>query len=306
MTTTEPTAETGLTAVEIENGLALLRAPFEGSAISQLPKPTRKDAPKGNCPECGGYHGLPAIHLDYVGHAALTHRFLDVDIRWTWKPLARDEFGLPLFDKNGGLWISLTILGVTRLGYGDAPGKSGGNAVKEAIGDALRNAGMRFGAALDLWHKGDLHAAKAELQPPTAADILRGLIIETLDGKKIPRVSARDKFAADNDGENIETTTNELALQSLLDFFRALDMSAPDSSAAAEQPRAAEQEPAKPEPTATDKARVALREQLKFLGIPDQDAVEKFARDNDGASLKTTEDTGAVLRLLTHYRSKSK
>lgn len=306
MTTTEPTAETGLTAVEIENGLALLRAPFEGSAISQLPKPTRKDAPKGNCPECGGYHGLPAIHLDYVGHAALTHRFLDVDIRWTWKPLARDEFGLPLFDKNGGLWISLTILGVTRLGYGDAPGKSGGNAVKEAIGDALRNAGMRFGAALDLWHKGDLHAAEAELQPPTAADILRGLIIETLDGKKIPRVSARDKFAADNDGENIETTTNELALQSLLDFFRALDMSAPDSSPAAEQPRAAEPEPPKPEPTATDKARVALREQLKFLGIKDKDAVEKFARDNAGASLKTTEDTGAVLRLLTHYRSKSK
>jgi hypothetical protein len=30
--------------------------------------------------------------------------------------------------------------------------------MKERIGDALRNAGMRFGAALDLWHKGDLHA----------------------------------------------------------------------------------------------------------------------------------------------------
>ena len=28
----------------------------------------------------------------------------------------------------------------------------------ELIGDALRNAAMRFGAALDLWHKGDLHA----------------------------------------------------------------------------------------------------------------------------------------------------
>jgi hypothetical protein len=34
--------------------------------------------------------------------------------------------------------------------------------VKEAIGDALRNAGMRFGAALDLWHKGDLHDAAEE------------------------------------------------------------------------------------------------------------------------------------------------
>lgn len=305
MTTTEPAVETGLTATEVENGLALLRAPFEGSAISQLPKPTRKDAPKGNCTECGGYHGLPAVHLDYVGHAALTDRFLDIDIRWTWKPLARDEFGLPLFDKNGGLWITLTILGVTRLGYGDAPGKNGGNAVKEAIGDALRNAGMRFGAALDLWHKGDLHAAKAELQPPTAADILRGLIIETLDGKKIPRVQARDKFADDNDGENIETTTNEVALQALLDHFRVVDTAA-DAAPAAEYPPAAEPDPPKPEPSATDKARVALREQLKFLGIDDKDAVEKFARDNNGASLKTTEDTGAVLRLLTHYRSKSK
>jgi hypothetical protein len=29
--------------------------------------------------------------------------------------------------------------------------------MKEIIGDALRNAAMRFGAALDLWHKGDLH-----------------------------------------------------------------------------------------------------------------------------------------------------
>ncbi len=28
------------------------------------------------------------------------------------------------------------------------------------IGDALRNAAMRFGAALDLWHKGDLHVAE--------------------------------------------------------------------------------------------------------------------------------------------------
>jgi hypothetical protein len=46
---------------------------------------------------------------------------------------------------------------VSRLGYGDAQGKTGPNATKERIGDALRNAAMRFGAALDLWHKGILH-----------------------------------------------------------------------------------------------------------------------------------------------------
>ena len=47
----------------------------------------------------------------------------------------------------------------SRLGYGHAEGKTGGDAVKEVIGDALRNAAMRFGAALDLWHKGDLHSS---------------------------------------------------------------------------------------------------------------------------------------------------
>jgi hypothetical protein len=39
------------------------------------------------------------------------------------------------------------------LGYGDAAGKKGPNAVKEAIGDAIRNAAMRRGVALDLWAK---------------------------------------------------------------------------------------------------------------------------------------------------------
>ena len=32
--------------------------------------------------------------------------------------------------------------------------------MKERIGDALRNAAMRFGSALELWHKGELHAAE--------------------------------------------------------------------------------------------------------------------------------------------------
>ena len=150
---------------DLHEGLRRLREPFEPGQINKLPKPYRKDSPKGKCPECGGYHGLPAVHLDYVGHAALTDRLLQVDPEWTWEPLAVGEDGLPRFDQNGGLWIRLTILGVTRLGYGDADGKRGGNAVKEAIGDALRNAGMRFGAALDLWHKGDLADAEAAQSP---------------------------------------------------------------------------------------------------------------------------------------------
>jgi len=145
-------------------GLAKLRAPFPPNQISQLPKPKSKDAPKGHCNVCGGWHGLPAVHLDYVGHAALTDRLLDVDPCWTWEPFAVDAAGLPALDRDGGLWIRLTVLGMTRIGYGDADGKTGPSAMKERIGDALRNAGMRFGAALDLWHKGDLHGDEPDAE----------------------------------------------------------------------------------------------------------------------------------------------
>lgn len=140
-----------------KTGLELLRAPFAPHQISLLPKPYKRDSPKGKCAECGGYHGLPAAHLSYVGHAALTDRLLDCDPNWSWEPVAFGADGLPLLDRDGGMWIRLTVCGVTRLGYGDAQGKTGPDAMKERIGDALRNAAMRFGAALDLWHKGELH-----------------------------------------------------------------------------------------------------------------------------------------------------
>lgn len=136
--------------------LAKLRAPFPEERIEKLPKPTFKDAwkdqPKSHCDICGGYHSTRnVIHLDYVGHANCTDRLLSVDPMWNWEPLAYDDRGLPLFDRFDGLWIKLTICGVTRIGYGD------GGSIKEVIGDAIRNAAMRFGVALDLWAKVDLH-----------------------------------------------------------------------------------------------------------------------------------------------------
>jgi len=148
-----------------EEKLKALRVPFPENQISKLPKPTKaqtnevkQDFKKGmRCTVCGGWHHPKVIHLDYVGHAALTDRLLDVDPEWNWKPLAVTEHGLPVYDSIGGMWIELTVCGVTRLGYGNAGEKKGGDAIKEVIGDALRNAGMRFGMALDLWHKGDLH-----------------------------------------------------------------------------------------------------------------------------------------------------
>jgi hypothetical protein len=128
-------------------GLALMREPFPAHQISTLPK--------------GG------VKLSYVGHAALTDRLLDADPSWTWEPVANPEaLGLPI--APNGMWIRLTVCGVTRLGYGDAGAKKGGDAVKEIIGDALRNAAMRFGAALDLWHKGELHKDEETDDEPTA------------------------------------------------------------------------------------------------------------------------------------------
>lgn len=97
------------------------------------------------------------IKLDYLGHAAVTDLLLEHDPEWSWEPVAWTEAGLPGVTKDQagwpvGLWIRLTVHGHTRLGYGTCPpGKD--EAIKELIGDALRNAAMRFGVAVSLWAK---------------------------------------------------------------------------------------------------------------------------------------------------------
>ena len=81
---------------EIKTGLAKLREPFPANQISKLPKESGKqrderqaDRNKAiNCQLCGGWHHKNAVHLDYVGHAALTDRLLDVDPLWNWEPVA--------------------------------------------------------------------------------------------------------------------------------------------------------------------------------------------------------------------------
>jgi hypothetical protein len=142
-----------------------LREPFPADVIGQLPRIWCKACSEANkrgagtcdkhvkakCRACGNTITSAHLHLSYVGHAEATDRFLQVDTDWKWEPLAYTPNGLPQFDEFGGLWIKLTIAGVTRLGYGDAQGKKGADAIKETIGDALRNAGLRFGVAIDLW-----------------------------------------------------------------------------------------------------------------------------------------------------------
>lgn len=178
--------------MEYLKGLELLRRPFEPHHISRLPKPTKAqtdevkaDFKKGiRCEECGGWHHPKVVHLDYVGHAALTDRLLDADPCWYWEPLAMNN-GLPVMDSVGGMWIKLTVCGVTRLGYGHAGDKSGGDAIKEVIGDALRNAAMRFGAALELWHKGVLHKddeGEPEAKPNAMKESAKSIARAEFDG----------------------------------------------------------------------------------------------------------------------------
>lgn len=170
--------------------LAKLREAFPAGVVGLLPKPTRKDAPKGSCSVCGGYHGLPAVHLDFVGHAAVTDRLLNVDPLWSWEPFATDERGLPALDRDGNLWIRLTVCGVTRIGVGD------GLSMKERIGDAIRNSAMRFGVALSLWTKDELESGNAEQKaseegaPAVEAPTTRRQPPETGEGATDPQRQA--------------------------------------------------------------------------------------------------------------------
>lgn len=193
-----------------ETGLKLLRQPFPDNQVSKLPKGTKAQnecpaSEKRNCAVCGGWHHPKVVHLDYVGHAAVTDRLLDADPAWNWEPMAYTGEGLPLFDSSGGLWIKLTVCGVTRLGYGHAQGKQHmdiGAREKEVIGDALRNAGMRFGMALDLWHKGELHAGEALASPVPASPM---------------RVAQEKREAA----EDAESTPEDMAMELLARFESA-------------------------------------------------------------------------------------
>lgn len=144
--------------------LKQLRTPFPSSAISKLPR-KYKDRQ-------GVWH---TMELEYVGHADLTERFLEVDPLWSWRPMAVEADGTPKVVKSVtgdpvGLWIILKICDREMIGYGSCEsGKQ--DAIKELIGDALRNAGMRMGAALDLWKKTGPAQAKASAEAalsPTA------------------------------------------------------------------------------------------------------------------------------------------
>ena len=185
--------------------LAKLREPFGPEHVGLLPRVTCRDCSdrrsqcsrhqKQKCGECGAYISTAHIHLDYVGHGAVTSRLLDVDPEWNWEPLAFDQAGMPtmVYDQNNqpiAMWIRLTVCGVTRLGVGTCP-PGQFEAEKVLIGDALRNAAMRFGVALDLWIKG--HAEDSEQH--TAADTRSGPSRQQRPPERT--VSAKEMIPAD-------------------------------------------------------------------------------------------------------------
>lgn len=148
-----------------EEALKRLRAPFPDEEVELRPvyagEYDRNDdgarfiplEAYQKCPLCGKRHPLPARHLKYVGHARVTKRLNEVDPSWDYEFMATRPDGSPL--TMGGMWIRLTVCGLTKIGFGDAGGKEGPDAVKEMIGDAIRNAAMRFGCGLDMWMSDD-------------------------------------------------------------------------------------------------------------------------------------------------------
>ena len=169
--------------------LSGLRAHFADGVVGKLPKITCRECSKGSCgqhqkakcPECKNYISTAHIHIDYVGHADVTDRLLDVDPEWDWEPLATDpdpevlkaaiasgnaeivklvlDNAPPRLERNSsgypvGMWMRLKVGDTHRIGYGSVPATQM-DAEKVLIGDALRNAAMRGGVALEQWQKGD-------------------------------------------------------------------------------------------------------------------------------------------------------
>jgi hypothetical protein len=137
---------------------ALLLDPFAPESVGQKPKKNKQTG--------------ETVWLDYVGHAEVTERLCLVDPEWTYDFFAVGDDGGPLIrtsddGKTAELWINLTVAGITRPGVGTVSTEAwSGEVAKELISDALRNAAMRFGVALDLWKK---HAPIGQPQVATSA-----------------------------------------------------------------------------------------------------------------------------------------
>lgn len=223
-----------------EQTAAQLRAPFPAEKVGKLPKVTCGDCSakdrkcekhtKKTCKICKAWVSTSHTHLDFVGHADVTDRLLKVDPEWNWEPLSLTDLGLPAMDGNNGMWIKLTVGGVTRLGYGDAGAKRGANAVKETIGDAIRNAAMRFGVALDMWMKDapapvieevpERQVERPEQTPRQRCNEIRGQIRSVGRTKGMDIAQIGDEYAAWSRGGQILSEENPDSLLAFLNSLR--------------------------------------------------------------------------------------
>jgi len=119
------------------------------------------------------------MQLRYLSHVWVSRAFSEIDPEWTWAPMSYDDAGQPVLERDSqgqpvGMWITLTICGTTIPGYGSVdPGKR--DAIKELIGDALRNAGMRRGVAGSLWTKEKPSKKAPRKKEPLPAAVERNL-----------------------------------------------------------------------------------------------------------------------------------
>lgn len=114
------------------------------------------------------------VELRYLSHIWVRKAFQDADPDWYWEPMGYDDRGQPVIERDSqgqpvGFWIWLHLLGTKMPGYGSVePGKR--DAVKELIGDALRNAGMRLvGGSLWVKDKPKRKAPAKKKEPLPAA-----------------------------------------------------------------------------------------------------------------------------------------
>lgn len=129
--------------------------------LSKLPKPTSRENTKGHCSECGGWHGLPAVHLDYMGHADVTLALIEIDPTFDYGWITDPDGAMIIREQGKRLVLEgwLQVHGVKRLCVGTCDaGKM--EPEKELIGDLLRNGAMRFGVATGLWSKSDAHESQ--------------------------------------------------------------------------------------------------------------------------------------------------
>ena len=131
------------------------------------------------------------VSLKYLGHSDTSRALTECDPGWTWEPMAYGPDGLPVLDLNDkgqpvGLWAWITVCGVRRPCYGSVlPGKS--DAIKELIGDAIRNGAMRgFGVAGSLWSKAPGDDAKASKGDDPGAAVERHLTPVKASQRKDP------------------------------------------------------------------------------------------------------------------------